>query len=1085
MTSPDSPSPERLKPDESASLIQSQDATRVIDGPIEAAGLQELPGDRYRIVGEIARGGMGCVLRAYDVAFDRPLAIKVLLAKPGADAERRFLEEARVTGQLQHPGIPPVHELGRLADGRPYFSMKLIEGRTLLDLLRRRSSGSFPPLREGGAESAIPPAELPQLLKIFEQIAQTLAYAHSRGVIHRDLKPLNIMVGAFGEVQVMDWGLAKRLPRENTALAADLPDVVHAAADSAAALVDAAPGQSDASKSDAPKSDTGKSDTDKSGVAHSDTDDSQTQVGQVLGTISYMAPEQARGDVAALDERCDVFGLGAILCTILTGHPPYVAKEKHELWKQARTGDLADAWARLAACGADAELVSLARSSLAPQKEDRPRHAGEVAEAITRHLVSVEERLHQARVATAQAEIKVSEERKRQHLAVGLAAAVVVLVVGVASASLWYLRDQGRRQAETGARREFLDREVGAALDETERRRGELHHRLEDEREAAQLISELDAWQDLSKSAQQAWTRADRIAAGGEDMLSARLRERLASTAQELQVDERDRQLAFALDEIRLEVSTPINGRLDLSRGVPMLFAAWRDAGFDLDRHDPPELAARIHRSAIRIALVAGLDFLAQITDDAEQRARLLETARRADSDSWRDAFRQPAVWDNPDRMKALAAEVDCEKQTPQILSALTVRVGTLNGAAAAANLLRRALVHHPRDFWLLYQLGFHSSNPAEQIGAFRATLTVRPRSAIAYYSLGVVLYAEQQLAEAQACYRKAVELDDGYAAAHLNLGLVLSDLGRNDEAMACFRRTLELDPRNVFARINLGATLQALEKWDEAAAWYREAIEIEPDNEAAINNLGTVLRTQGQLDEAIALFRRTVEINPKHAMAWCNLGHALRQQGKLAEALPALKEGHEIGSSTKGWSHPSGQWVEETERLVDAEQKLPVILRGEAAPADAREQLLLAELCVTYKKQFAAAARFYAAALADQPLLALDVSSGHRYNAACAAALASAGRGVDAGELTESERAGLRKQALGWLKADLAALSLAVAVSPQSSGAVLPKLRHWQSDPDLADVREAAALAGFPSDEQKAWQRFWADVSALVSRSQ
>src|SRR5262249_55256218 len=393
---------------------------------------------------------------------------------------------------------------------------------------------------------------------------------------------------------------------------------------------------------------------------------------------------------------------------------------------------------------------------------------------------------------------------------------------------------------------------------------------------------------------------------------------------------------------------------------------------------------------------------------------------RLADPDSWRDGFRQPSVWDSPERIKSLAAEVDSERQSPQILAALVVRTSLLNGSSDAVTLLRRALVHHPRDFWLLYLLGTNSANPAEQIGAFRATLAVRPRSAIAYYSLGVVHYADQQLVEAQACYRKSLELDGGSAPAHSNLGLVLSDLGRKDEAIACFRRAIEIDPRHVFARINLGGTLQDLGKSDEAAEWYRAAIDINPQNQAAINNLGTVLRLQGQLDEAVALFRRTVGINPKHAMAWCNLGHALRQQGNLAEALTAFRQGHELGSATKGWSYASGAWVEETERLLDAEQKLPTILRGEVSPTDAREELVLAELCHLYQKRFASAARFYAAALKREPMLADDLASGRRYNAACAAAQASAGRGVDAGQLTDAERADFRRQALSWLNADL-----------------------------------------------------------------
>jgi serine/threonine-protein kinase len=1032
--------------DESASLIQSQDATCLADSATGEMLLQKLPGDRYRVLGEIARGGMGVILRVHDGSFDRPLAIKVLLTRPGAGAERRFLDEARVSGQLQHPGIPPVHELGRLDDGRPFFSMKLIEGNTLADLLRRRSS---------------PSSELPRFLKVFEQVAQTLAYAHSQRVIHRDLKPLNIMVGAFGEVQVMDWGVAKRLLRESALCEASSTGAPETAGDHSAPSADTVPANT--------------------GTRDAGADDSQTQAGEVLGTISYMAPEQARGEVASLDERCDVFGLGAILCAILTGNAPYATKDKNLLWKQAREGDLGEAWARLEACGADPELVTLARSCLSPRKEDRPRHGGAVAEAVTRHLASVEQRLQQARVARAEAEVKAGEERKRRRLAVGLAAAVVVLLAGVGAASLWYQHDQGRRQAEAVARREFLDREVGAALDETERLRGELNQRLEDEQEAAQLISELDGWRDLTESAQGAWTRADRIAAGGREMLSPKLRERLADASEQVQADERDRQLAVELDRIRLEVSTPINGNLDLARGVPLLAGALRGAGFDVNVENPERLADRIRASAIHIPLVAALDFLAQITADDNQRKSLLEVARRADPDLWRDGFRQPAVWDNASRLKSLAADVDCRRQTPQILSALAVRVGMVNGAAEAAALVRRALLYHPRDFWLLYLLGVNSSNPAEQIGAFRATLAARPRSAIACYSLGVVHYGDQQLAEALACYRKAVELDDNYVAAHSNLGLVLSDLGQNDEAVACFRRALELDPRHVLAQINLGAALQTLDKPDAAEACYRAALEIEPRNEAANNNLGTVLRLQGRLAEAIAYFRQTIEINPRHAMAWCNLGHTLRQQGNLAEALPALRQGHECGSPGKGWSYPSGQWVHETERLVAAEQKLPAILSGEISPADAGEQLVLAELCQIYKKRYTAAARFYAAALVAEPSLALDASSGRRYNAACAAVQAAAGRGVDAGALDDMERMELRRQALAWLQADLATWSLAAAISSKSRVAIVTTLEHWQNDPDLADVRDAAALDALPPDEQKTWQRMWADVARVL----
>src|SRR5262245_32500263 len=171
-----------------------------------------LPADqigRYRLLSEIGHGGMGIVFRGRDPALNRTLAIKVLIDKyrGHTDAERRFLEEVQVTAQLQHPGVPPVHEVGRLEDGRPFFAMKLVKGRTLAELLKERR-------------------DLAENLPRFLAVCQTLAYAHSRGIIHRDLKPANIMVGAFGEVQVMDWGLAKVISKESPAGAVEEPSTL-------------------------------------------------------------------------------------------------------------------------------------------------------------------------------------------------------------------------------------------------------------------------------------------------------------------------------------------------------------------------------------------------------------------------------------------------------------------------------------------------------------------------------------------------------------------------------------------------------------------------------------------------------------------------------------------------------------------------------------------------------------------------------------------------------------------------------------------------------------------------------------------
>ena len=173
------------------------------EDPILRTNSPEIPDrdsdSRYQLQGEIARGGMGAIIKGRDTDLGRDLAIKVLLEEHKAKQEviQRFVEEAQIGGQLQHPGIAPVYELGQFADQRPFFSMKLVKGQTLSKLLADREDASD---------------DRGRFIGIFEQVCQTMAYAHSRGVIHRDLKPANIMVGAFGEVQVMDWGLAKVLP---------------------------------------------------------------------------------------------------------------------------------------------------------------------------------------------------------------------------------------------------------------------------------------------------------------------------------------------------------------------------------------------------------------------------------------------------------------------------------------------------------------------------------------------------------------------------------------------------------------------------------------------------------------------------------------------------------------------------------------------------------------------------------------------------------------------------------------------------------------------------------------------------------
>ncbi|HEX5269441.1 MAG TPA: serine/threonine-protein kinase [Gemmataceae bacterium] len=364
----------------------------------------------YLITAEIARGGMGRVYAGFDRTLDREVAIKTLL--PGADAER-FVTEAKITARLPHPGVPPVHARGTLADGTPYLAMKLIRGRTLAELLRQRPS---------------PPHELPRFVQVFEQVAQAVGFAHAQGIIHRDLKPLNVMVGAFGDVQVMDWGLAKDVTSREPQRADDLPESENV---------------------------------------------TKTAAGAVLGTPGYMAPEQARGEV--VDARADVFALGATLAVILTGRPALVGTAVRELINRAARGDLADVRQRLATCGADGELIALALRCLSADAAGRPVDGRAVAAEVAAYRAGVEARLKRAETERAEALVREAERRKRRRVKIALALAVGLIACGSLAFVGWQ-REQSRAEQdrlgrEARARQERLDRNgeaVSGLLDQTE-----------------------------------------------------------------------------------------------------------------------------------------------------------------------------------------------------------------------------------------------------------------------------------------------------------------------------------------------------------------------------------------------------------------------------------------------------------------------------------------------------------------------------------------------------------------------------------------------------------------------------------------
>jgi WD40 repeat protein/tRNA A-37 threonylcarbamoyl transferase component Bud32 len=300
------------------------------------------PTERYEMAGVHGRGGLGRVVKARDRRLGRTVAIKELLRRTST-SEARFVREALITARLEHPGIVPVHEAGRWPSGDPYYSMKLVSGRTLKEVIGDR------PDFEGRL------ALLPHVIAI----AEAVGYAHSKGVIHRDIKPANVVLGEFGETVLVDWGLAKDL---SGAGGGELDGVVEGLTDLASGAHPVDDGSDSGSAGGGGGANGG------------------TALGKVMGTPAYMAPEQARGE--EVDARADVFSLGALLYEVLAGEPPYQGDSSDAILARAVAGPVPAVEASQP--GAPPDLCAIVRKATAATPADRYPSGKELAEDLKR-----------------------------------------------------------------------------------------------------------------------------------------------------------------------------------------------------------------------------------------------------------------------------------------------------------------------------------------------------------------------------------------------------------------------------------------------------------------------------------------------------------------------------------------------------------------------------------------------------------------------------------------------------------------------------------------------------------------------------
>ncbi|HEX6884765.1 MAG TPA: protein kinase [Planctomycetota bacterium] len=836
--------------------------------------LPAIPG--YAVEGVLGRGGMGVVYRARHLKLGRDVALKMLLAGAYAGPREltRFLEEARAAANLCHPNIVQVFDVGEL-EGRPYFTMELLAGGTLAELLGGRPQ---------------PAAWAAEHLAL---LARAVEFAHRSGVVHRDLKPSNVLLARDGTPKIADFGLARRLGEGST-----------------------------------------------------------TATGGALGTPSYMAPEQVRGLAQASGPAVDVYALGAILYEMLTGRPPFRSDSALATQVQVLTADPVPPARLVARVPRDLETICLQ----CLHKDPARRYA--TATALAEDLA----RFRRGEPITARPVGALGRaarwvRRNPSRAALVVTALALVTLAASAGAREWTLAARERADEERWSARLATVRELQAA------------GRFEEARTALARVPE---------------------------HASPELRTRLAQAQAELDLVERLDALRFGRGQ---------TGRTDRYDPVAdaQYEAAFAAAGLALFEEAPERVAQRIAASDVRLALLAALDDWALCVEGRARLARLVEVARRADPDPWRDRVRDPATWEDPAALAELARVVDPAAQPTPLLRI----VGSLLGDAEALAFLRRVQRAHPGDFWVNFLLAERLGTGEEAIEYYRAALAVRP-DALAILT---------------------------------NLAIALEAAGRLEEAGHLWERVLELAPDSAITHFNFACYQQVL----------------------------------GHAEQVVESTRTALRLDPAHPLAHGLLGHALLALGRFAEAVEALRVGAERlpAGTTEGRTVRAD--LAEAERLLAAEPRFLALLAG-AEPADARERLTLAALA-SRAQRHALAARLHAEAFAAAPELAEEHGAGARHAAARAAALASQGRGLE--PPASAERRAWRGEALQWLWAELAALS--AELEGGAPGAeIAATLARWETDPDLAGLRDPEVLATLTTEEREECRALWSEVAAL-----
>jgi serine/threonine protein kinase len=948
------------------------DEPAIPQGAEPESAIQGLIAGRYDLGDQIARGGMGIIYRAHDRQLNRTVAFKVMRSRfmDRADLLRRFLAEARISGRLQHPGVVPVYEVGTLPDARPFIAMKLIEGKTLSRQLKERKT---------------PAENLAHFLKIFETLCQTMAYAHRLGVIHRDLKPDNIMVGEFGEVQVMDWGLAKFLDPADAI--APTPDGFEAVEKSVYLSGDGTtPASGDHPTLAVSVYAVG---LDSAGITF-------TTAGEVFGTLPYMPPEQARGEIDRVDRRGDVFALGAILCQILTGQPPYFGSPE-TLRDQARGGKLFGAYVLLDRCGADQVLVLLAKHCLAVDPEARPADAGALAGMVTQCLDGLQDRNRQLEMSRMQAEARLAEAEARERLArKARRLARMLAVAGVMVAAL-----------------------LAAWIGYFTRHRG--HVTVDN---APQTVVQQSEPEPQPQPEPQPPTPGPVAVAD--------------PPPPQPQPDPPPPQPQPAPPPaiVKVEQPKPDAGEI-LKQGLALADAGKVDEALEALKSavqvDPKLVAAHVRIGELLLT-----------KNKADDSRNSFNTAIEIDPNNGPAQLGLAKAEVARGDLDGAAIAYKAAVSLPEYAAAAHAGLGRIHlkrwEATKAANQFRQAIAREPKN--LDHRLGLIEALRVanDNAGALReakAAAAALPKSAAAHRVVGDLLDRSRDKKGAAEAYKAAVDCEPTDTDARLRLAALYEELHDSKSAAAEYQAVADLRPKDAKPLVSLGRLHEKSGDFAKAIEAYRRAVSVDPKDGNIHRQLGRCLVRTG--DEAgIPELRAAADALLESGDVRVDLGNAYWELGRFRPAATAYREAADKYTTDTANADAAHGAARRATRLAALEDKLPELISGAVTFSSASAWADVGEMC-RRTKRFAAAARFYGEA-AERDI---------RYAgpAATCAALAGFGRGSDANDLSEEARLEWRKTALTAFKQ-----SHALAKDP-----ALADLRKPATLDDLSDKERQA----------------------------